>query len=130
MAQSIARTSEKITGAQVPKPADLTERRIRRISSWILLYLLLQTELGLAWDREWHTIVGRDQFLTPPHILMYIGIGGAGLVALILVLTSTVRYWRKAPGVDDSSTVGIFRLFHAPLGIVITGFGALISFIA
>ena len=131
MTQSIARTSGKITtGAQIPKPADFTERRIRRISSWILLYLLLQTELGLAWDREWHTIVGRDKFLTPPHILMYIGIGGAGLLALILVLTSTVRYWRKAPGVDDTSTVSIFRFFHAPLGIIITGFGALISFIA
>src|SRR5205085_11612135 len=129
MAQSIARTSEKITGAQVPKPADLTERRIRRISAWILLYLLLQTELGLAWDRQWHTIVGRDQFWTPPHVLMYTGVGSAGLVALIIVLTSTVRYRRKAPGVDDSSTVGILRFFHAPLGYIITGFGALISFI-
>src|SRR5205085_9159043 len=130
MAQSIARTSEKITGAQVPKPADLTERTIRRISAWVLLYLLLQTELGLAWDREWHTIVGRDQFFTPPHDLMYTGIGGAGLVVLILVLTGTIRYWRKAPGVDDTSTVGIFGLFHAPLGNIITGFGALIAFIA
>lgn len=131
MAQPVARTSETITaGKQLPKPADFTERRIRRISAWILLYLLLQTELGLAWDREWHTIVGRDQFFTPPHDLMYTGIGGAGLVVLILVLMSTIRYRRKAPGVDDSSTVDVFGIFHAPLGNVITGFGALIAFIA
>ena len=130
MAQSITSTGEKLTDKQVSKPADFTERKIRRISAWILLYLLLQTELGLAWDREWHTIVGRDQFFTPPHDLMYTGIGGAGLIVLILVLTSTVRYWRKAPGVDETSTVGIFGIFHAPLGYIITGFGALIAFIA
>ncbi|MDQ6661319.1 MAG: hypothetical protein M3Z24_10180, partial [Chloroflexota bacterium] len=40
------------------------------------------------------------------------------------------RYRRGAPGVDDSSTVSVFRLFHAPLGFVILGFGALTDLLA
>jgi len=37
----------------------------------------------------------------------------------------TVRYFKGEPGVDDTSTIPIFKFFHAPLGFVIAGFGAL-----
>ena len=118
----------------IHKPAsirpDLTEKRIRQVSAWIVLYLLLQTELGLAWDRQWHDLVGRDQFWIPPHIMMYTGIAGTGLIALFVVLVDTLRYHQKKAGVDDSSTVGILWLFHAPLGFILVGFGTLIDLIA
>src|SRR2546429_6330785 len=98
------------------KRVDLSERRLRRVSAWTLLFLVLQAELGLAWDRNWHDTIGRDTFWIPPHIMMYTGIGAAGLVALSVVLLDTLRYYRKAPGVDDASTVSIFWIFHAPIG--------------
>ncbi len=110
--------------------ADFTERRIRQVSAWIVLYLLLQAELGLAWDRQWHDRIGRDQFWIPPHIMMYTGVGATGLIALFVVLVDTLRYYQKKAGVDDSSTVGVLGFFHAPLGFILLGFGTLTDLIA
>ncbi len=109
---------------------DFSERLLRRTCAWFLLFLMLQAELGLAWDRQWHDTIGRDSFWIPPHIMMYTGIGAAGLIALGVVLVDTLRYYKKAPGVDDNSTVRIFWLFHAPIGFIILGFGALTDLIA
>jgi hypothetical protein len=106
------------------------ERKLRRVSAWFLLLLLLSGELGAVWDREWHAFVGRDQFWTPPHTLIYSSVAGAGLFALVLILLETLRYYRKEPGVDNTSTVAIFRFFHAPLGFSVLGFGALLPLIA
>jgi len=108
----------------------LAERRLRRTSAWLLLFFLLQGELGAIWDREWHAFVGRDQFWTPPHILIYSCVAGAGFVALAVVLLDTALYRRGTPGVNDISTVRILWLFHAPLGFTIAGFGALTALAA
>jgi hypothetical protein len=123
---------KKVASAQASLDwrATFAERRFRRISIWIMLYLLLQAELGLGWDRRWHDYLGRDQFWIPPHILIYSGVGAAGVIALLVVLIETVRYWRRVPGVDDSSTVSILHYFHAPLGFILLGFGALTDLIA
>ena len=95
-----------------------------------MLFFLLQGELGAVWDREWHFYVGRDWFWTPPHTLIYSCVASAGLISLAIVLTDTIRYFKGAPGVDDSSTVAVFKFFHAPLGFVIAGFGALVALAA
>jgi hypothetical protein len=109
---------------------DRVERSLRRAAAWVMLFCLLQGQLGAIWDREWHFFVGRDWFWTPPHTLIYSCVSGAGLVALTVVLADTIRYYRGAPGVNDSSTVPVFRIFHAPLGFVIAGFGALVTLAA
>jgi hypothetical protein len=109
---------------------DMGERRLRRISAWFMLFFLFQGQLGATWDREWHAYVGRDWFWTLPHILIYSCVTGAGLIALGVVLGDTVRYRRGRAGVDASSTVPVFGLFHAPLGYIVTGFGALLALIA
>lgn len=108
----------------------LGERRLRRVGAWILLYLALQAELGLAWDRNWHDLIGRDQFWTLPHTMLYLGVGGAGLIAIVVVLADTWRYYKKKPGVDDDSTIDFLRFFHAPLGYILLGFGALTDLLA
>jgi hypothetical protein len=129
MAHSITETKGKSQKSASLRP-DLPERRIRQGSAWIVLCLLLFAELGLAWDRRWHDYIGRDQFWIPPHIMMYTGVGGTGLIALVVVLVETWRYYQKKVGVDDSSTVRILWFFHAPLGFVLLGFGTLTDFIA
>src|SRR6266700_1439327 len=106
------------------------ERKLRRVSGWLMLFFLVQGELGAVWDREWHAFVGRDQFWTPPHTLIYSCVSGAGFVALAVVLLDTARYRRGTPGVNDISTVRILWLFHAPLGFTIAGFGALTALAA
>ena len=95
-----------------------------------MLYFLFQAEFGLAWDRSWHDYLGRDQFWIPPHIMSYSGIAGTGLVALLLVLIETVRFYQRKPGVDASSTIRVLRIFAAPTGFVMMGFGTLIDLIA
>src|SRR5579884_461730 len=106
------------------------ERQLRRTCSWLMLFFLFQGSLGAVWDREWHAYVGRDQFWTPPHTLIYSCVTGAGLIALFMVLRETSHYRRGSSVVNDTSTVSIFGIFHAPLGYAVTGFGALIALIA
>jgi hypothetical protein len=106
------------------------EHQLRRTCSWLMLFFLFQGSLGAVWDREWHAYVGRDQFWTPPHTLIYSCVAGAGLIALAMVLGETFRYRQGSTVVNDASTVSIFGIFHAPLGYAVTGFGALIALIA
>ncbi len=109
---------------------DRGERRLRRITGWLLLCSLLAGEFGAPWDGIWHGAVGRDWFWTPPHILIYSAVASGGLVALTMVLLETLRYYRHCPGVDDHSTICVLRVFHAPLGYVVTGIGGLAALIA
>ena len=117
-------------GISLHKSFDHSERRLRRVSIWLMLFFLFQGGLGAVWDREWHAYVGRDQFWTPPHTLIYSCVAGVGLMVLALVLIETARYRRGVAGVDNTSTVPILGFFHAPLGFVIAGFGALLALIA
>ncbi|GCE27430.1 hypothetical protein KDA_29140 [Dictyobacter alpinus] len=131
MAQSKVHSTQSTKAHALTPGTTLTqERKIRQVSAWLLLFFLLQGELGAVWDREWHAYVGRDQFWTPPHTLIYTCVSGAGLLALAIVLWETLRYRRHVPEVDDTSTVAIFRFFHAPLGFSVLGFGALLSLIS
>jgi hypothetical protein len=82
-----------------------------------LLACLVVASAGLAWDISWHTYIGRDSFLTPPHAVLYGGVAAAGLVGLAGVLLES---WRRDP--DAPSLLGVFR---APLGLFVTGFGIL-----
>ena len=131
MAQSKTQGPTPIVSDTLPQISTYAgERKLRRITAWLLLIFLISGELGAVWDREWHAFVGRDQFWTPPHTLIYSSVAGAGLLALIIVLLETSRYRKKSPGVDNTSTVGIFGYFHAPLGFSVLGFGALLPLIA
>lgn len=98
------------------------ELRFRRVVAWLLLYLRLQGALGLIWDLQWHFSIGRDSFLSPPHLAMYSATALGGLLALATVLVETVLY-RRGAGVHDGNSVRVFGIFHAQLGVVLTGFG-------
>ena len=127
MAQSIL--SEQRLSSSVTH-TDVAERRLRQVSAWFILYFLMQAELGLAWDREWHDLIGRDQFWIPPHIMLYTGVGFTGLIALLVILLDTTRYYKGKEGVDNTTTVRIFGFFRGPLGFAILGFGALNDLLA
>ena len=109
---------------------DVSERTLRRVCAWLILAFLVCGELGLGWDIQWHALVGRDRFWTPPHILIYLAVAGAGLTSLFLMLADTLRYRRRVPGVHERSTIGILRVFHGPLGFLLCGLGPLICAIA
>jgi hypothetical protein len=46
--------------------------------------------LGLYWDDAWHTDVGRDGFLSPPHLLLYAGVA----VLLVVAVAWSLPRWR------------------------------------
>lgn len=127
MAQSVLH--KRRLSSSLPQ-TDVAERTLRQVSAWFALYFLMQAELGLAWDREWHDLIGRDQFWIPPHIMLYTGVGFTGLIALAVIIVDTVRYYRGKIGADNTSTVRIFGYFHGPLGFAILGFGALNDLLA
>jgi hypothetical protein len=90
---------------------------VRLVVAVTLMSCLLVASAGLAWDIAWHTYIGRDSFLTPPHAVLYGGVAATGVVALAGVLVET---WRRGPG-----TTSFLRVFRAPLGLFVTGFGVL-----
>jgi len=85
--------------------------------------------VGTAWDIQWHTAVGRDRTFTPPHILMLGGIALLGLVSLALILLDTWRA-RRGQGVNAANSSRMFRVFQAPVGLAVTGFGAALAALA
>ena len=106
------------------------ERHWRLFAGAALVAMQTLAAIGLAWDIQWHRWLGRDAFLTPPHLIIYTGVVGAGLTCIAVVLVETERYWRRVPGVDETSTVSLLGIFHAPLGFFLAGFGALTMAVA
>ena len=78
---------------------------------------------GTAWDIQWHTYIGRDRTLVPPHVLMLGSIALCGAASVAMVASETLRA-RRDPALAATSTP-FADLFHAPLGAYIAGFGAL-----
>ena len=101
--------------------------RLRAVMTAAVLACSFAGILGLAWDEQWHQSVGRDAFLTPPHALLYSATGVAGLLCLVVVLWQTWTYRRQG---HLANGVTVFGVFHAPLGVVVAGFGALTTALA
>lgn len=116
--------------ARVHPAASTAVHATRRAVAALLVAAGALVMYGIAWDATWHSSVGRDQgFLSPPHALMYGSAAAGGLVCIAAVLIETARYHRRS-GVDDGNSVRLFRLFHAPIGLLVAGFGILVIVVA
>jgi len=112
------------------READRRESRLRLSIAIIMLLGVFELIFGMAWDGQWHAAVGRDQFFTPPHVMMYAAVAIEGLLCLGMVLAETMRYRRGIPGVNDQTTSRVLGIFHAPLGFIVTGFGMFMILLA
>jgi hypothetical protein len=74
--------------------------------------------LGTSWDIQWHSFIGRDRTLIPPHIVMLTGDTLSGLAAIAAVFIETL-WARRSP------TTNFAGAFRGSLGAYIAGFGAL-----
>jgi hypothetical protein len=110
--------------------AERVEHHWRLGAGLLLLLFLFQANLGLQWDIRWHGAVGRDSFWTAPHVLIYSGVALAGLLCVVVVLATTLRYRRGDPAVADAKTIRVFGVFRGPLGFVVAGFGMLVLLLA
>jgi hypothetical protein len=84
-------------------------------------FAALFTIIGVLWDISWHMSIGRDRFLSPPHILIYLGAIFAGLFSGIQVLWNSL--YRK----DDarSSQIRVWGIFYSSLGALFCIWGAI-----
>jgi hypothetical protein len=114
---------ETFKSAPIP-PSSLRSASILRLTlGFVILLGSMVTTLGVSWDIQWHSFVGRDRTLIPPHEMMLGGILLSGVVALATVLMETM--WARRNLLPASYSTSFNGLFHSPLGAYIAGFGAL-----
>ena len=81
----------------------------------------LLTIVGILWDISWHRSIGRDKFLSPPHILIYLGAIFAGLFSGIQVLWNS--FYRAAAA--RSTLIRVWGIFYSSLGSLFCIWGAI-----
>src|SRR6201989_1816083 len=81
----------------------------------------LLTIVGILWDISWHRSIGRDKFLSPPHILIYLGAIFAGLFSGIQVLWNS--FYRAAA--SRSTLIRVWGIFYSSLGSLFCIWGAI-----
>jgi hypothetical protein len=75
----------------------------RQVPFYYYLILLAATAIvvGIQWDISWHSSIGRDKLLSPPHVVVYMGGVICGLICTYIVFKETfftkfsggVRFW-------------------------------------
>ena len=85
---------------------------------WCAVAAVTSADIGAHWDISWHLSIGRDTFLTPAHIAIYLCGVLAGIAFGYIILSTTFR--RNAPLAESS--VHILGL-RAPLGAFIASWG-------
>ncbi len=83
---------------------------------------------GTSWDIQWHSFIGRDRTLIPPHIMMLSGVALSGISGLLCVLIESV--WARRHTIIAQYGVGFAEIFSGPLGAYIVGFTALTAAVA
>jgi uncharacterized membrane protein len=87
---------------------------------WCMALGCTSATIGAHWDISWHSSIGRDNFLTPAHIAIYVcGLMGA-ISAGWLILSHSFGIGRP----DNRATVGVFG-FRAPLGAFFVAWGGI-----
>src|SRR5215469_17382746 len=83
---------------------------------------------GTSWDIQWHSYIGRDRTLIPPHIMMLSGVAISGISGLLCVLIESV--WARRNPIIAQNGIRFAEIFSGPLGAYIVGFTALTAAVA
>src|SRR6266851_313414 len=83
---------------------------------------------GTSWDIQWHSYIGRDRTLIPPHIMMLSGVALSGISGLLAVLIES--WWARRNTSIAQHSVGFAEIFSGPFGAYIVGFAALTAAVA
>jgi hypothetical protein len=78
---------------------------------------------GTSWDIQWHSFIGRDRALVPPHLLMLGGILLCGVAALSEVGIESV--WARVYSGFSELGTPFAGAVSASLGAYVAGFAAL-----
>ncbi|HLG62531.1 MAG TPA: hypothetical protein VKY19_11400 [Ktedonosporobacter sp.] len=83
---------------------------------------------GTSWDIQWHSLIGRDRTLIPPHIMMLTGVTISGLSGLLTILIESS--WARHSEIVKKNSTSFVDIFYGPLGAYIVGFAALVAAVA
>jgi hypothetical protein len=83
---------------------------------------------GTSWDIQWHSYIGRDRTLIPPHIMMLSGVALSGISGLLAVLIES--WWARRNTSIAQYSLGFAEVFSGPFGAYIVGFTALTAAVA
>src|SRR6201994_3780937 len=108
------------SAASAPSHA-LSRRASVPLSIYAVSLASLLTIVGILWDISWHRSIGRDKFLSPPHILVYLGAIFAGLFSGIQVVYNS--FFRKEAA--KAADVRVWGIFYSPLGSLFCIWGAI-----
>jgi len=109
------------------QPAASAKTKTLSAASTIPVYIYavslasLLTIVGVLWDISWHRSIGRDKFLSPPHILIYLGAIFAGLFSGLQVLWNS--FYRKEA--SKATMIKVWGIFYSSLGSLFCIWGAI-----
>jgi hypothetical protein len=106
-------------------------RAVARLRLAFGLLALLGTIIfleGTSWDIQWHSYIGRDRTLIPPHIMMLTGVALSGIAGLLTVLIES--WWARRNDLVAQHGLGFAEVFSGPLGAYLVGFMALTAAVA
>ena len=85
---------------------------------WCCVLAITCSGVGIIWDISWHKSIGRDSFLTPPHVLVYLSGILAGFSCGYVILATT---FGRHP--DTRSAAVKMWGFRGPLGAFLCAWG-------
>jgi hypothetical protein len=86
---------------------------------WLAALAVTSAIVGIQWDISWHRSIGRDEFLTPAHIAIYLCGVLAGLLCGYLILSATFGH-----SALRAASVKVWG-FRGPLGAFVAAWGGL-----
>ncbi len=101
---------------------------LRLTGGLVALFGAIISFVGTSWDIQWHTLIGRDRTLIPPHEMMLTGITLGGIAALTVIITETI--WARRYKSMAQEFTPFAGLFSGPLGAYIVGYAALNAAVA
>jgi len=84
---------------------------------WLAALAVTSAIVGIQWDISWHRSIGRDAFLTPAHIAIYLCGILSGLYCAYLIFSATFGH-----GPARAASVHVWGL-RGPLGAFIAAWG-------
>lgn len=83
---------------------------------------------GTSWDIQWHSYIGRDRTLIPPHELMLTGVALSGIAGLLIILIES--WWTRRDRLVAQHSLAFAGIFAGPLGAYVVGYAALLAAVA